>query len=72
MTLSNQEIAEYLESLEKESKALAKIIFNLSWHMRGGTTLDEAFQISHSDREIIAELVKERVEIANETGLPYF
>lgn len=72
MTLSNQEIAEYLESLEKESKALSKVIFNLGWHMRGGLTLDEAFQLSFSDREIIGELIKERIEISNETGLPYF
>lgn len=72
MTLSNQEIAEYIDSLEKESKALIKQLHNLVWHQRGGLSLDEAFQLSFSDREIILELINERVETTNETKLPYF
>lgn len=72
MTLDNREIVDYIESLEKESKALTKHIYDLCWHMRGGMTLDEAFSISYSDREIINELIKERLEITNDTRLPYF
>ena len=72
MTLNNQEIAEYVESLEKESKALIKQIYTLAWHMRGGMTLDEAFQISFIDREIVTELIKDHMEITKESHLPYF
>ena len=72
MTLNNQEIAEYIESLDKESKALIKQIYTLAWHMRGGMTLDEAFQISFSDREIVMELIKEHMEVTKESHLPYF
>ena len=72
MTLNNQEIAEYVESLEKESKALIKQLYTLAWHMRGGMTLDEAFQISFSDREIVMELIKEHMEVTEESHLPYF
>ena len=70
--MNNDEIVEYLQSLEKESKALIKHIYNLAWHMRGGITLDESFGISFTEREIINELINERIETANETGLPYF
>ena len=72
MTLNNQEIAEYVESLEKESKALIKQLYTLAWHMRDGMTLDEAFQISFSDREIVMELIKEHMEVTKESHLPYF
>lgn len=72
MTFNNQEIADYIQSLERESKALTKHIHNLVWQQRGGMTLDEAFAICYEDREIIAELIKERVDTANETHLPYF
>lgn len=72
MTLNNQEIAEYIESLEKESKALIKQLYTLAWHMRGGMTLDEAFQISFSDREIIMELIKDHMEVTKESQMPYF
>jgi hypothetical protein len=72
LTLTNDEIVDYLQSLEKESKALTKHIYNLAWHMRGGITLDEAFGISYAEREIINELINERIEVTNETKLPYF
>lgn len=72
MTLSNQEIIELIESLERDSKALIKHIHQLVWHQRGGMTLDEAFTISYSDRELITQLIKDRMETTKESRLPYF
>jgi hypothetical protein len=72
LTLSNQEIGDFINSLEKESKALTKHIHNLVWQQRGGLTTNEAFELSFSDREIIVELIKERTDVTNETKLPYF
>ena len=72
MTLPNEEIVALVDSYEKESKALIKQIYTLAWHMRGGMTLDEAFQISFSDREIVMELIKEHMEVTKESHLPYF
>lgn len=72
MTLDNQEIVDLIEGLERESKALIKQLYTITWHQRGGLTLDEAFQIGYNDRQIIAELIKERTEVTNETRLPYF
>ena len=72
MSLDNEEIVSYLNELEEDSKALKKILFNYSWHMRGGITLDEMFQLSYKDREIIHKLIEEHIEVTNETRLPYF
>lgn len=72
MTLNNQEIIELIESLERDSKALIKHIHQLVWHQRGGMTLDEAFAIGHSDRALITELIKDRIETTKESRLPYF
>jgi HD superfamily phosphohydrolase YqeK len=72
LTLSNEEIVEFINNFEKESKALIKHLHNLVWHQRGGLSLDEAFMMGYSDREIIAELISDRVETTNETKLPYF
>jgi hypothetical protein len=72
LTLSNQEIVELIESFERDSKALIKHIHQLVWHQRGGMTLDEAFAISHTDRELITELIKDRMETTKESRLPYF
>lgn len=40
--------------------------------MRGGVTLDEAYQLSYQDREIILKIIEENIKTTNETGLPYF
>lgn len=70
--MDNESIEKLLNDFDKDSKALKKLLFNLSWHMRGGMTLDETYQLSFADREIITALIKEHLEIAKETGQPFF
>lgn len=72
MNSTNEEIVEYIEYLESDSKALKQLIFKMCWHMRGGISLDEMFQLSASDREIISKLIEEHIEVTNETRLPFF
>lgn len=40
--------------------------------MRGGLTLEEAYNTDYQDREIIAKLIESNLEIANKTRLPFF
>jgi len=40
--------------------------------MRGSMTMDEVFSIEPTDRELIAELVKENMETTKKSGLPFF
>lgn len=40
--------------------------------MRGGITIDDAFALSVEDREIIADIVKENLEITKKSGMPFF
>lgn len=71
MTLNNDEVVELLNSYEKESKALRKYIYKLVWYMRGGVTIDQGFELSYQDREIINDLIKENIEKTNETGISF-
>jgi len=72
LTLTNEEIAELLDSYDKESKALRKDLLQLCWYMRGSVSYDEAFMLSPDDREIIAKIIKENLETTKESGLPFF
>lgn len=72
MSSNNEEIVSMLNELDRDSKALKRILFKYSWHMRGGISLDEMFQLSHADREIIHDLINENIEVTNETRLPFF
>ena len=40
--------------------------------MRGGLTLDEAYQLDYESREIIHTLIEENLETTKKTGLPFF
>jgi len=59
---SNEDIAKMLDNYDKESKALTKSILKLCLHMHGGITLNEAWAMSFSDRNILIELINEQQE----------
>lgn len=58
--------------MENQVKNIKLETFRLSWLMRGGMTLDEAFALGSEDREIVSTLVKENFEITKKTQMPYF
>lgn len=72
LTLNNEEIVEMLEKMEQESKAIKEEAIKMCWYMRGGINLDQAMQLSKSEREIIAKLIKDNLETTKQTKLPFF
>ena len=72
LTLSNEEVVEWIDQLEKESKAIKKSLIKLCWYMRGGMSLEEAWATSYHDRQLINEMINENLDVAKETGLPFF
>jgi len=40
--------------------------------MRGGLTYSEAMNLSHEERQIVSDLVKENIETTKKSGLPFF
>ena len=72
MTLDNEKIISWLDSLEKETKALKKEIMQLCWYMRGSISYSEAMELSPAEREIIVKLIKDNLETAKKSGMPFF
>jgi len=72
LTLDNEQVIAWLDSLEKESKALKREIMQLCWYMRGSISYTEAMELAPSEREIIVKLIKENLETAKKTGMPFF
>lgn len=72
MTLGNDQVIAWLDSLEKESKALKKEVLQLCWYMRGSVSYSEAMELSPSEREIIVKIVKDNLETAKKSGMPFF
>ena len=66
------EIEAEVKKLDDESKALKKDLYKLAWFMRGSVSIEEAWTMDWSDREIISQIIKENLETTKESGLPFF
>lgn len=66
------EILKEVEKLDKESKALKSDLMKVCWYMRGGISLEEAYNLSIDDRIIASEIIKENLETTKKSGLPFF
>jgi hypothetical protein len=58
--------------MENESKALKKEIFKMAWYMRGGLSFTEAYMLDPQDREIIATIIEENLELTKSSQMPFF
>lgn len=62
----------YVEGLEKEAEAVKADSMRIMWYMRGSITFDQAMMMSHKDKQIASNIIKENLEIAKKTGMPFF
>jgi len=63
---------EEVKILDNQVKAIKFETFKLSWFMRGGMTLDEAFSLGYEEREVLTKLIEEHLETTKSTQLPFF
>ena len=71
MSLDIDGINKVVKEYDNESKALKEEIFKICWFMRGAS-FSEAFTLTYEDRKIIAKIIEGNMEIAKETGQPFF
>lgn len=72
MSLDRDQVVAYLDSLDKETKAIKSEALKLCWYMRGGLSLEESMTLSQTDKELISNIIKENLETTKESGLPFF
>jgi len=72
LTMSTQDMLNYFNQLENESKALKEEALKVCWYMRGSISFDEAMLLSSEDRKIISKIIKSNLETAKESGMPFF
>jgi len=70
--MSTNQMVEYFDKLETESKALKDEILRLCWYMRGGISYDDAMLLSSDERKLIGKIVKDNLETSKKSGLPFF
>lgn len=69
--MSLPEILQESQRLDQEAKIIKKEVLKMCWYMRG-LSYSEGMNLSHDEREIVAEIIKENLETTQKTGLPFF
>lgn len=67
-----EQVFEYINKLDSETKAIRKEALKLSWFMRGGISYEDSLQLSLQERELIGAIIKDNIETTKESGLPFF
>lgn len=70
--MSNDDMVDYFDRLEKQSKALREEALRFSWYMRGGLSYEDAMLLSNTDRELIGKIIKDNLETSKKSGMPFF
>lgn len=68
MTTPNEEIPFVIQEFLEEARALEKTMVQVTWYMRGGVTLDQAYKMTPRQRKHALKLIKENIERTNKTG----
>lgn len=72
LPLTVGEILEETEKIESHQKQIKSELLKICWYMRGGVTLQEAYNLSHEDKMLISDIVKDNMETTKKSGLPFF
>lgn len=72
MILTAEDIAKAVDDMEGEVKQLRSDVLKMCWYMRGGLTYQEALHLSHTERQLINDIIRENLETTKKTRMPFF
>jgi hypothetical protein len=65
-------VEDLLNQMEREANELKRQGLKMSWYMRGGATYEDVMNMSHAERTMISELIKDNLETTKNSKLPFF
>jgi hypothetical protein len=72
LTLNDEQIEEWLDALENESKAIRDEALRFTWWMRGGVSYEEAMMLSQEERQMISKIIEGNMETTKKSQMPFF
>ena len=72
LTKNTEEILGLVKSYENQVKQIKDELLRFCWYMRGGISYSDAMLLSTEDRKIINNIIKDNLETAKKSGMPFF
>jgi hypothetical protein len=70
--MSRDDMLDYFNQLENQSKAIKEEVLKLCWYMRGSISYNEGMMLSPDERTMISKIVKDNLETTKKSGMPFF
>jgi hypothetical protein len=61
-----------VDKMDEEADSIRKQSLKMSWYMRGGASYEDVMQMSHNERRMISDLIKDNLETTKNSKLPFF
>jgi hypothetical protein len=61
-----------VDKMDEEADSIRKQSLKMSWYMRGGASYEDVMQMSHNERQMISDLIKDNLETTKNSKLPFF
>ena len=58
--------------MDREADELRRQGLKMSWYMRGGASYEDVMNMSHNERKMVGELIKDNLEATKSSKLPFF
>ena len=55
--------------MTSESRAIEKQVLEICWYMRGGVTLEQAWQLTYDQRATVMDIINKNIERTKESGI---
>ena len=72
LSQTDSEIIKTLKDMENNAKDLKHELLKVCWYMRGGVSYSEAHMMSPTEREIVAEIIKDNLETTKKSKMPFY
>jgi ABC-type uncharacterized transport system fused permease/ATPase subunit len=69
---TDAEVIAFLEGHDQEVKAIKDDLLRMCWFMRGGLSYHDSLELTTSERQIIADIIKSNLEVAKESKMPFW
>lgn len=64
-----KDIPDFLQEHINDARALERELIELTWYMRGGITLDQAFMMTSRQRKYAFKFIEQNIERTNKSGI---